>query len=133
MDLVYSGQSRVWYFCPRAFIAFQKGLELAELAHNDDEKTTTGLVQANRYYEFVLERVPDFSAAWSAHSDLNMHKVLDDMDKPFGEPADAGITEVFELVRADYEKAIRWPTWYTLSLTFRRGYVYHSRVPVGVG
>ena len=91
-----------------AFIAFQKGLELAELAHNDDEKTTTGLVQANRYYEFVLERVPDFSAAWSAHSDLNMHKVLDDMDKPFGEPADAGITEVFELVRADYEKAIRF-------------------------
>ena len=91
-----------------AFIAFQKGLEVAELAHDGDEKITTGLVQANRYYEFVLERVPDFSAAWSAHSDLYMHQVLDDMDKPVGEPADAGITEVFELVRADYEKAIQF-------------------------
>ena len=91
-----------------AFIAFQKGLEIAEQAHNGSETIATGLVQANPYFEDVLQRVPDFSAAWSMHSDLYMHQVLDDMDKHIEEPPDPAITEIFELGKADYEKAIRF-------------------------
>ena len=91
-----------------AFIAFQKGLEVAEKAHLYGETIASDLEDANRFFEDVLERVPDFSAAWSAHSDLYMHQVLDDMDKPAAESAGAGIREVFELGKADYEKAIRF-------------------------
>lgn len=91
-----------------AFIAFQKGHELFEQAHEGSEIITDVLVKANRFFEDVLERVPDFSAAWSAHSDLYMHQVLDDMDKPTGEREDSGILATFELGRADYEKAIRF-------------------------
>ena len=91
-----------------AFIAFQKGLEVSEQAHNGSETIATGLVQANPYFEEVLQRVPDFSAAWSMHSDLYMHQVLDDMDKHIEEPPDPAITEIFELGKADYEKAIRF-------------------------
>jgi TolB-like protein len=91
-----------------AFIAFQKGLELAEQAHHGSEAIAIGLERANLFYDDVLERVPNFSAAWSAHSDLYMHQVLDDMDKHTGEPVNAGIMEIFDAGMADYEKAIRY-------------------------
>jgi TolB-like protein len=92
-----------------AFIAFQRGREIAEQAHYSSEKTVVGLVQANQYFEDVLERVPDFSAAWTWHSDLYVHQVLDaTMDPQTVGMADAEIIRVFELARADYEKAIRF-------------------------
>ena len=90
-----------------AFIAFQRGLELYEQAHNESEKAAVGLVQANQFFEDVLQRVPDFSAAWGRHSDLYIHQVLDDsMDTQTLGTADVEVIETFELARADYEKAI---------------------------
>lgn len=91
-----------------AYIAFQKGLELIERAHHSDARITDGLGKANLYFEKVLERVPDFSPAWSAHSDLYIHQVLDDMDKQVDQLVDARITEVFELGKTDFEKAIHF-------------------------
>jgi TolB-like protein len=92
-----------------AFIAYQRGRELSEQAHNGSEKIAIGLMQANQFFEDVLERVPDFSAAWSWHSDLYIHQVIDDsMDTRTGDDAYAEIIETFELGRADYEKAIRF-------------------------
>ena len=90
-----------------AFIAFQRGLELYEQAHNRSEKAAVHLVQANQFFEDVLQRVPDFSAAWSRHSDLYIHQIIDDsMDTQTLGTADVEIIETFELARADYEKAI---------------------------
>ena len=91
-----------------AFIAFQKGIELAEIAHHGAESITQGLEKANPFFEVVLERVPDFSPAWSAHSDIYMHQVIDDIDGPMEQSADSNITEAFKLGEADYEKAIRF-------------------------
>ena len=91
-----------------AFVAFQKGVETYEQAHHGVETITEGLLPANLFFEDVLERVPDFSAAWRAHSDLYMHRVLNDMDRYTGGLPDAGIKGVFEKGRADYEKAIRF-------------------------
>jgi hypothetical protein len=92
-----------------AFIAFQRGVELYEQAHNGSEKAAVSLVQANQFFEDVLQRVPNFSAAWSRHSDLYVHRALDDsMDTQTGGTEDAEVIEVFELARAGYEKAIRF-------------------------
>ena len=91
-----------------AFIAFQKGIELAEIAHHGAESITQGLEKANPFFEVVLERVPDFSPAWSAHSDIYMHQVIDEIDVPMEQSADSNITEAFKLGEADYEKAIRF-------------------------
>jgi len=92
-----------------AFIAFQRGRELYEQAHTGSERTSAGLKQANRYFEEVLQRVPDFSPAWRLHSDQYIHQVLDDTKgSQTAGPADAEIIGTFELARADYEKAIQF-------------------------
>jgi TolB-like protein len=92
-----------------AFIAFQRGRELYEQAHTGSERTSVVLKQANRYFEEVLQRVPDFSPAWRLHSDLYIHQVLDDTKgSQTAGPADAEIIRTFELARADYEKAIQF-------------------------
>ena len=90
-----------------AFIAYQRGLEFYEQAHNGSEYETIGLLQANQFFEDVLQRVPDFSAAWSKHADLYAHQVLDDIEYlQTGGVSDVEIIGIFELARADYEKAI---------------------------
>jgi TolB-like protein len=61
-----------------AFIAFQRGRELYEEAHTGSERASVGLKQANQFFDDVLQRIPDFSAAWRLHSDLYIHQVLDD-------------------------------------------------------
>jgi len=91
-----------------AFIAFQRGLEIADKAHNGSEKTAIALVQANRYFDEVLQRVPDFSAAWVQHSDLYVHRVIDSLSTQTEGPADAEIIKNFESARSDYEKAIQF-------------------------
>ena len=92
-----------------AFIAYQRARELAEQAHFGSEKVTVGLARANQLFEDVLQRVPDFSTAWSWHSDLYVHQVIEDsMHTQTGADAHAGIIGTFELAKADYEKAIRF-------------------------
>jgi TolB-like protein len=93
-----------------AFIAFQRGLEIADKAHSGSEKTAVGLVQANRFFDDVLQRVPNFSAAWVQHSDLYVHQVIDTLGTQTEGPAEAEIIKTFEYARSDYEKAIQFAT-----------------------
>jgi len=91
-----------------AFIAFQRGLELYQQAHDSSEKITKGLAQANRYFEEVQQRVPDFSAAWSLHSDLFVHKTIADVEgQQTAADSAENVSVVFGRVMEDYEKAIR--------------------------
>jgi len=60
-----------------AFIALQKGIELYESAHGSNYQLE-GLRQANRYFEVVQERVPDYSAAYLLHSDLYIHILMNE-------------------------------------------------------
>jgi len=55
-----------------AFIALQKGLERYDAAHGEPDQVG-GLLEANRYYEQVLERVPGYPPALIDHTDAYMH------------------------------------------------------------
>jgi TolB-like protein len=55
-----------------AFIAYQKALEWYGRAHGEVE-TVYGLTQANRYFDQVIERVPEFAPAYHDRSDLYVH------------------------------------------------------------
>ncbi|HET6591616.1 MAG TPA: hypothetical protein VFG48_01745, partial [Xanthomonadales bacterium] len=55
-----------------AFIALQKGLERYEAAHGEPDQIA-GLLEANRYYEQVLERVPGYAPALIDHADAYAH------------------------------------------------------------
>jgi len=55
-----------------AFVDWQKGLDWYDRSHGDYDQIE-GLRRANRYFEQVIERVPGFSPAYEAHSDLFIH------------------------------------------------------------
>jgi TolB-like protein/tetratricopeptide (TPR) repeat protein len=89
-----------------AFIAYQKGLELFEKAH-DQMDQVEGLRQANTYFELTLERVPGFPPALWNHSDLFVHILLDDAT----DEARTGVDEqdlagAFEQAIADFTQGI---------------------------
>ena len=67
-----------------AFVALQKGGEWYEKAHGDADQLGA-LRQANRYFERVIERVPDYPLAYELHSDLYIHLLLNDAT---GQPLD---------------------------------------------
>lgn len=90
-----------------AFIAWQKGLELAEKGHGDADMFSL-LRQANDYFEIVQQRAPKFPLAWGFHADLYTHQLLDGANNQPG-----GLTDPAEIERAqaqaiaDYEAALR--------------------------
>jgi len=55
-----------------AFIALQKGFERFVAAHGEADQVT-GLLEANRYFEQVLERVPGYPPALINHGDPYVH------------------------------------------------------------
>jgi adenylate cyclase len=59
-----------------AFIALQKGIELYEAAHGAEDQIAK-LGEANRYFEVVQQRVPDYSTAYLLHSDKYIHILMD--------------------------------------------------------
>ena len=89
---------------PEAFIAYQKGVEAAALAH---EKTgrdqIEGLAVANQYYERVIELEPGFSAAHFAHTDYFVHFVL---AEEFSDNAEE-VARAIELANRDFANAIK--------------------------
>ncbi|MDH3351219.1 MAG: hypothetical protein OEM51_06700, partial [Gammaproteobacteria bacterium] len=90
---------------PEAFIAFQKGLEAAALAH---EKTgreqIEGLAVANQYFERVIELEPDFSAAHFDHGDYFIHFAIGSA----GIEIDAeAVARAIELANQDFTKAAK--------------------------
>ena len=61
---------------PQAFIAYQKGIELYDLAHGGKQLLTI-LAQANTYFEEAVDRVPNFSDAYLLQTDYYTHLLLD--------------------------------------------------------
>jgi TolB-like protein len=59
-----------------AFVAFQKGREIFDLAHSGDD-IMTGLREGIVHFERAIELVPDFSAAYWHKSDYYAHIIID--------------------------------------------------------
>ena len=57
-----------------AFIALQKGFQRSDAAHGEVDQVE-GLLEANRYYEQVLERVPGYPPALIEHADAYVHMI----------------------------------------------------------
>jgi adenylate cyclase len=61
---------------PTAFIAFQRGIKASAEAHGAFDQIG-GLLAANRYFETVLERVPDYAPAYIESADAYVHVIND--------------------------------------------------------
>ena len=91
-----------------AFTIYQKGLKVYNDAHGEME-TIDGLLQANEYFEQVIDRVPDFSQVYIDHSDLFVHVLtLDAADNRPAGMSDEYIAEAYSSTIADYEAAVRY-------------------------
>jgi TolB-like protein len=89
-----------------AFIAFQKGRELYQLAHGERDQIPT-LMEANGFIEQAIARVPDFATAYVIHSDLYTHILIDAAEGHRHEVVtDAMLAGAPERVRADYDAAV---------------------------
>jgi adenylate cyclase len=61
---------------PEAFIAYQKGKQFAADAHGMwGTEGIRSLLEANRYFETVIELAPDFSPAHFGHADYYLHYI----------------------------------------------------------
>lgn len=90
---------------PEAFIAYQKAVEAAALAH---ESTTQGqidgLAVANQFFERVIELEPDFSAAHFHHADYFIHFATRSAE--IANDAEA-VARAIELANQDFTNAAR--------------------------
>jgi TolB-like protein len=91
-----------------AFTLYQKGIEVYERAHGEIE-TIIGLRQANKYFEQVIELVPNFAQVYIDHSDLFIHMLSDDasglhLSAVTGEE----IAQAYPAAIADYTAAGRY-------------------------
>ncbi len=74
-----------------AFVELQKGIEWYEKAHGEEDQLGA-LRQANRHFDTVIERAPEYPYSYELHSDLYIHLLLNEAT---GQPLDAeGIEEV---------------------------------------
>ncbi|MGK2926977.1 MAG: hypothetical protein ACSLE2_15290 [Lysobacterales bacterium] len=88
-----------------AFIALQKGSEWYQKAHGDADQLGA-LRQANRYFEEVIERVPDYPLAYELHADLYIHLLLNDATgQPLDELGAVEIATAGERIAADLQAA----------------------------
>jgi len=91
-----------------AFISFQKGRELYQLAHGERDQIPT-LMEANGFIEQAIARVPDFATAYVIHSDLYTHILIDAAEGHRHEVVtDAMLAGAPERVRADYDAAVEY-------------------------
>jgi len=90
---------------PEAFIAYQKGLEAAALAHEGSSlEQIDGLVIANQFYERVFELAPDFSAAHFDHGDYYVHYIIS--SEEVGANAE-DVAQALEMAKQDFANAAR--------------------------
>lgn len=95
---------------PEAFTLFQKGVEYFEKAHGEMDQLE-GLRLANGYFEQVMDLVPEFSAAYSYHSDMYVHLLNDHVtgQLPEGfEYTEQTLLDAYQSALADYEAASRY-------------------------
>jgi TolB-like protein len=90
-----------------AFIAFQKGIELYERAHQEASRIRL-LRQANLEFERAIERSAELYTAYEYHADLYIHmlttQAAGNLD---GEITGADLAAAPEALRRDYERAIQ--------------------------
>jgi TolB-like protein len=90
-----------------AFIAFQKGIERYERAHQEANQISL-LRQANIEFEQAIERAPELYPAYEYHSDLYIHIVLDHASGLLdGEITDADLAAAPDALRQDFDQAVR--------------------------
>jgi len=90
---------------PEAFIAFQKGLEAASLAHETTAQgQIDGLAVANQFFERVIELEPDFSAAHFDHGDYFMHFAIGSAET---ENDPEAVARAIERAKQDFASAAR--------------------------
>jgi adenylate cyclase len=90
---------------PEAFIAYQKGSQLAAHAHEVlRAETAPILLEANGYFETVIELAPDFSPAHFEHADYYVHNVtaLENTAENAAE-----IAASIEAAETDFRNAVR--------------------------
>lgn len=89
-----------------AFIDFQKAREWYGRAHGDIDQIS-GLREANRLLEGVLERVPGYPPAHGLHADLYIHMLLSSTTRqPLVDVTQEEIDGALAMASADYAAAI---------------------------
>lgn len=90
---------------PEAFIAFQKGAELAARAHEAGIGEDLELLrEANQYFDRTIEIQPDYSPAYFQHGDYYVHFAENGLR--LGRPL-AEVEQAIELAAADFQNAAR--------------------------
>jgi TolB-like protein len=90
-----------------AFIAFQKGIERYDRAHQEANQISL-LRQANIEFEQAIARAPELYPAYEYHSDLYVHVVLDHASGLLnGEITDADLAAAPAALRRDFDQAVR--------------------------
>ena len=91
---------------PEAFIAYQKGIEIYNDAHNFNGADSYGrLLQANEYFERVIELEPEYSPAHYNHADYYVHFVTTGAVE--GTITDEDAAEALRLADVDHQNAVR--------------------------
>lgn len=90
-----------------AFIALQKGIELYERAHQEENRISL-LRQANVEFEHAIERAPTLYPAYEYHADLYIHELFNNASGVLdGEITDADLATAPDELRHDFDQAIR--------------------------
>ncbi len=89
-----------------AFIAWQKGVRLYEDAHGSGRQTEM-LGEANVYFETIQQRVPNYAPAYSLHTDMYIHQLMDDATGQDKKKLSAEeVTTAFKQVESDLKSAV---------------------------
>jgi len=93
-----------------AFLAYQKGMELYLRAHSENNQISD-LRRANQHFEDAIRFYPEFSDAYSHHSDLYSHILIDhaagELD---GDVTESDLESAPANLRRDFENSIRFAT-----------------------
>jgi TolB-like protein len=93
-----------------AFIAYQRGVELFNRAHNEGPLVPL-LARANTEFEAAIARKPDFAHAYFQHADYYAHLVIDEAPgrgAEFESTAGVGVDEAARRLVADLDAAFRY-------------------------
>jgi TolB-like protein/tetratricopeptide (TPR) repeat protein len=89
---------------PEAFVAYQKGLHLHDVAHAMAlDEMSQGLLEANKWFKIVMELEPGATQAHANHADYYIHFVLDRIDREGVTEQD--VLEALEAAKAGLRKA----------------------------
>jgi TolB-like protein len=93
-----------------AFIAYQRGVELFQRAHNEGPLVPL-LARANAEFDIAIARKPDFADAHFQHADYFAHLLIDDAPgsgPEFMSASGVGVDEAVRRLAADFDAAFRY-------------------------